>query len=70
MVSEAERWRVGGEDGEGPVWTTKEETDASFNYGVEKTLSTIADQVRSIGHSRIGAVFDTHNSISVDLWIK
>ncbi|KAI8720292.1 Proline dehydrogenase [Fusarium sp. LHS14.1] len=70
MVSEAERWRIRGKDGEGSVWPTKEETDASFNYGVEKTLSTIADQVRSTGHSRIGAVFATHNSISVDLGIK
>ncbi|KAH7243222.1 FAD-linked oxidoreductase-like protein, partial [Fusarium solani] len=70
MVSEAERWRAGGKDGEGPVWPTKEETDASFNYGVEKTLSTIADQLRSTGHSRIGVVFATHNSISVDLGIK
>ncbi|KAJ4170914.1 proline dehydrogenase [Fusarium falciforme] len=70
MVSEAERWRAGGNDGEGPVWSTKEETDTSFNYGVEKTLSTIADQLRSTGHSRIRVVFATHNSISVDVGIK
>ncbi|RSL88136.1 hypothetical protein CEP52_015300 [Fusarium oligoseptatum] len=67
MVSEAERWRIGGKEGQEPVWASKEETDASFNYGVEKMLSTIADQVHSTGHSRIGAVFATHNSISVDL---
>ncbi|KAM0416977.1 hypothetical protein ACHAPT_013001, partial [Fusarium lateritium] len=70
MVSEAQRWRTAGKEGEGPVWPTKEETDASFNYGVEKTLSAIADQVRETGVSRIGVVFATHNSISVDLGIK
>ncbi|RSL46965.1 hypothetical protein CEP53_010119, partial [Fusarium sp. AF-6] len=33
MVSEAERWRIGGKEGQGPVCATKEETDASFNDG-------------------------------------
>ncbi|EXA33835.1 hypothetical protein FOVG_15134 [Fusarium oxysporum f. sp. pisi HDV247] len=42
MVTEAERWKTDGEQGHGPVWPTKEETDASFNYGIEKTVATIA----------------------------
>lgn len=45
MVTEAERWKQEGRQGPGPVWETKEETDASFNYGIEKTLATVADQV-------------------------
>ncbi|SCO80764.1 uncharacterized protein FRV6_04977 [Fusarium oxysporum] len=67
MVTEAERWKTDGKQGHGPVWPTKEETDASFNYGIEKTVATIAQQVRETGHSKLGAVFATHNSISVGL---
>ncbi|RKK71029.1 hypothetical protein BFJ69_g11300 [Fusarium oxysporum] len=67
MVTEAERWMTDGEQGHGPVWPTKEETDASFNYGIEKTVATIAQQVRETGHSKLSAVFATHNSISVGL---
>ncbi|KAF9871808.1 proline dehydrogenase [Colletotrichum karsti] len=70
MVTEAERWEKEGHQGPSPVWSTKEETDASFNYGIEKALSTIAEQVRQTGSSRIGAVFATHNSISVGLGIR
>lgn len=70
MVTEAERWKKEGRQGPGPVWPTKEETDASFNYGIEKTLSTIADQVRETGKSKLSVVFATHNSISIDLGIK
>lgn len=67
MVTEAERWKADGKKGAGPVWPTKEETDASFNYGIEKTLATVAQQVRETGHSNLSPVFATHNSISVDL---
>jgi proline dehydrogenase len=67
MVTEAERWKTDGKQGHGPVWPTKEETDASFNYGIEKTVATIAQQVRETGHSKLSAVFATHNSISVGL---
>ncbi|KAH7142711.1 FAD-linked oxidoreductase-like protein [Dactylonectria estremocensis] len=70
MVTEAERWKKGGRQGTGPVWATKAETDASFNYGIEKTLSTVAEQVLETGHSKLSAVFATHNSISIDLGIK
>ncbi|KAH7148024.1 FAD-linked oxidoreductase-like protein [Fusarium sp. MPI-SDFR-AT-0072] len=67
MVTEAERLKADGKQGPGPVWPTKEEADASFNYGIEKTLATVAQQVRETGHSKLSAVFATHNSISVDL---
>ncbi|KAK2687850.1 hypothetical protein QWA68_013730 [Fusarium oxysporum] len=67
MVTEAERWKTDGKQGHGPVWPTKEETDASFNYGIEKTVATIAQQVRETGHSKLSAVFATHNAISVGL---
>lgn len=70
MVTEAERWRKEGQEGPGPIWSTKEETDASFNYGIDTTLATIAKQVRETAHSRIDAVFATHNSISTDLGIQ
>ena len=70
MVTEADRWRREGRNGQGPVWATKEETDASFNHGMERTLSTIAGQVRETGRSSIDAVFATHNSISTDLGIQ
>ncbi|EEU48330.1 uncharacterized protein NECHADRAFT_31479 [Fusarium vanettenii 77-13-4] len=70
MVTEAERWEKEGRQGPGPVWPTKAETDASFNHGIEKTLSTVASQVRETGHSKLGAVFATHNSISIDLGIQ
>ncbi|PYI03706.1 FAD-linked oxidoreductase [Aspergillus sclerotiicarbonarius CBS 121057] len=70
MVTEAARWKKGKREGPGPVWATKEETDASYNYGIQKTLSTVADQVRQDGHSRISVFFATHNSISIDLAIK
>ncbi|KAL1606129.1 proline dehydrogenase [Nothophoma quercina] len=70
MVTEASRHRSEGKQGDGPVWLTKAATDASFNYGIEKTLETVAGQVRETGNSRIGAVFATHNSISIDLGIS
>ncbi|KAM6534335.1 proline dehydrogenase [Fusarium falciforme] len=70
MVTETERWKKESRQGPGPVWPTKAETDASFNHGIEKTLSTVASQVRETGHSKLGAVFATHNSISVDLGIQ
>ncbi|RYC82287.1 hypothetical protein BFJ63_vAg14811 [Fusarium oxysporum f. sp. narcissi] len=67
MVTEAERCKTDGKQGHSPVWPTKEEIDASFNYGIEKTVATIAQQVRETGHSKLSAVFATHNSISVGL---
>lgn len=70
MVTEAARWKEQGKEGPGPVWESKEKTDASYNYGVDKTLSTIAEQVQDTGHSRISVVFATHNSISVDRGIE
>lgn len=70
MVTEGERWKKEGKTGEGPVWPTKAETDASFNYGIEKTLATVAEQVQKTGHSNLSAVFATHNSISIDLGIQ
>lgn len=70
IVTEAERWKKEGREGPGPVWSTKAETDASFNYGIEKTLATVADQVQNTGHSRLSGVFASHNSISVDLAIQ
>ncbi|OQD66906.1 hypothetical protein PENPOL_c004G09359 [Penicillium polonicum] len=70
MVTEAARWKEEGREGPGPVWETKSETDASYNYGVEKTLSTVAEQIQKTGHSRISVVFATHNSISIDRGIE
>lgn len=70
MVTEAERWEREGLSGPGPVWATKEETDASFNHGMERTLAAISDQVEKTGKSSIDAVFATHNSISTDLGIQ
>ncbi|KAM0084600.1 proline dehydrogenase [Fusarium odoratissimum] len=67
IVTDAERWKTDGKQGHGPVLPTKEGTDASFNYGIEKTVATIAPQVRETGHSKLSAVFATHNSISVGL---
>ncbi|GLB19542.1 hypothetical protein AtubIFM61612_009449 [Aspergillus tubingensis] len=67
MVSEAARWEKEQRAGPGPVWATKAETDASYNYGIRKTLSTVAEQIRRDGHSRISVVFATHNSNSIDL---
>ncbi|KAJ0386928.1 hypothetical protein COL922a_003404 [Colletotrichum nupharicola] len=44
MVTEAEKWEKEGHKGPGPVWSTKEETDASYNYGIEKALSTLGNK--------------------------
>ena len=70
MATEADRWLREGRKGEGPVWSTKAETDASYNFGVEKTLATVSRQLQETGHSRIGAVFATHNAVSIDLAIR
>ncbi|KAL4739372.1 FAD-linked oxidoreductase-like protein [Aspergillus similis] len=70
MVTEAARWKREGRQGLGPVWPTVEETHASYNYGIQRTISTIAEQIKNNGHPKIGAVFATHNSISIDLAIK
>ncbi|PLB42665.1 FAD-linked oxidoreductase [Aspergillus candidus] len=70
MVTEAARWEREDREGDGPVWSTKEETDASYNYGVEKTVATVAEQLRRDGRSRVSVVFATHNSISVNLGIR
>lgn len=69
MVTEAARWKEEGREAPGPVWATKEETDASFNYGIEKSISTMAGQIQRNGRSNLSAVLATHNSISVDLGI-
>lgn len=70
MVTESARWKEEGREGPGPVWSTKEETDASYKYGIEKAVSTIADQIQEASCSRLSVVFATHNSISVELGIK
>ncbi|OQE40323.1 hypothetical protein PENCOP_c006G03381 [Penicillium coprophilum] len=70
MITEAAKWKEEGREGPGPVWETKSETDASYNYGIEKTLSTVAEQIKETGHSRISVVFATHNSISIDRGIE
>lgn len=70
MVTEAQEWKKAGRQGPGPVWATKAETDASYNRAMEKTIATIADQVRQTGRSRISALFATHNSMSIDHGIK
>ena len=59
-----------GREGPGPVWGTKAETDASYNYGVTKTLEIVNKQIQGTGHSDIGAIFATHNSRSIDLGFK
>lgn len=69
MVTENSRWKEEGREGPGPVWATKEETDASYNYGVEKAISTISDQIKQHGRSNLSAILATHNSISVDLGV-
>lgn len=66
MLTEASRWEQEGGKGPGPVWATKAETDASFNYGIERTLSEVARQIKEHGRSDLSAVFATHNSISID----
>lgn len=70
MVTETERWAKEGRTGQGPVWSTKEETDASYNHGIEMTLDTVASQIRALGHSRISGMFATHNSASIDVAIR
>ncbi|KAL4911714.1 FAD-linked oxidoreductase-like protein [Aspergillus aurantiobrunneus] len=70
MVTEAARWKVEGREGPGPVWATKEDTDASFNYGIKKTLDTVAEQVRKDGLSRISVVLATHNAISINMAVE
>ncbi|KAL4757496.1 FAD-linked oxidoreductase-like protein [Aspergillus foveolatus] len=70
MVTEAARWKREGRQGLRPVWPTVEETHASYNYGTQRTISTIAEQVENNGHPKIGAVFATHNFISIHLAIK
>ncbi|RDW70301.1 hypothetical protein BP5796_08698 [Coleophoma crateriformis] len=70
MVTEAERWQREGCIGEGPVWSSKAETDASYNFGIEETLATVANQVQETGKSKLCAVFATHNAISIDLAIQ
>lgn len=67
MVTDAARWKRKAREGPGPVWATKSETDASYNYGIEKTLSTVANQVHHTGHTSISVV---SNSISIDLGIR
>ncbi|BCS30173.1 uncharacterized protein APUU_80476S [Aspergillus puulaauensis] len=70
IKTEGERWTKEDRQGPGPVWGTKAETDASFNYGVEKALRAVSKQIQESGCSVLGAVFATHNSCSVDLGIR
>lgn len=70
MVTEAARWKSEGREGEGPVWATKAATDASYNYGIQRTLGAVAEQIKNTGHSAISVVFATHNSISIDLGVQ
>ncbi|CAG8947875.1 unnamed protein product [Penicillium salamii] len=70
MKSETERWAQQGHEGPGPVWGTKAETDASYNYGVTRTLEHVNKKIQESGHSDINAIFATHNSHSIDLGIR
>jgi proline dehydrogenase len=70
MVTEAARWEKEGREGPGPVWASKDESDASYNYGIARALEVVAGQARESGHARIGVVLATHNSISIELAIK
>ena len=69
-MTEAERSKKDGRQGAGPVWSTRAGSDESFDYGIDKTLSTIARQNHETGSSRVPAAFANHNSVSVDLGIS
>lgn len=69
IKTEGERWVKEGRQGSGPIWGTKAETDASYNYGIKKTLATVNTHIQETGHSKIGAIFATHNSNSIDIGI-
>ncbi|KAI9041792.1 putative amino-acid permease [Aspergillus affinis] len=70
IKTEGERWHKEVRQGPGPVWGTKAETDASYNYGIEKTLATVKKQIQKTGNPEIGAVFATHNFYSIDFGIR
>ncbi|KAF2152721.1 FAD-linked oxidoreductase [Myriangium duriaei CBS 260.36] len=70
MITEDKRWREKKMEGPGPVWSTKAETDASYDYGVAKAIETIAQQIRKRGRSDVSVVFATHNSHSVDKGLR
>ncbi len=70
MITEAARWKKEGRAGPGPVWSTIEETHASYNYGIQRAISTIAEQVKRDGKSRISMVLATHNAPSTELAIR
>lgn len=70
MITEAARWKREGRTGPGPVWSTIEETHASYNYGIQRAISTISEQVKRDGKSRINMVLATHNAPSTELAIR
>ena len=70
IKTEGERWSEEGRGGPGPVWDTKAQTDASFDYGVKKALATVNEQIKLTGRARLGVLFATHNANSIDLGIR
>lgn len=72
MVTEDARWKQEhGLDGSmGPIWPTKADCDASYNNAMERSISLIVNQVKATGRAKIGAVFATHNSLSIEKGIR
>lgn len=66
MPDEKQRWAKLNMPGQPPVWSTKEETDASYRLGMEMVLNTIAARREDSSSPDVAAIFATHNEVSVE----
>ncbi|OXC67829.1 hypothetical protein AYX13_03724 [Cryptococcus neoformans] len=63
---EIENWKRLGKTGPPPVFSTKADTDKSYDYGIELGLRAIREKLDSPKAGDVAVILATHNEVSID----
>lgn len=63
---EIEHWKRLGKTGPPPVFSTKVDTDKSYDYGIELGLRAIREKLDNPKAGDVAVILATHNEISID----
>ncbi|WVO24465.1 uncharacterized protein IAS62_005833 [Cryptococcus decagattii] len=63
---EIEQWKRLGKAGPPPVFSTKIDTDKSYNYGIELGLRAIREKLDNPKAGDVAIILATHNEVSID----
>lgn len=63
---ETEQWKRLGRTGPPPVFSTKMDTDKSYNYGIELGLRAIREKLDNPKAGDVAIILATHNEVSID----